>query len=77
MVRYEFVIKDNQSDMLELEYDPEHDEKNMWVSITDADGNTGIPVYISIQDVKSLKCFVDLVLSAMERAKLEKELDNG
>jgi hypothetical protein len=66
---YGFTITDQDGDLVEFEYDPKTDEKNMVVWVVDIGGTAGVYVNVSLADAIALKSFLTLAINAMAKTE--------
>ena len=64
---YGFSIKDQDGDLVEFEYDPKTDAKNMTVWVVDIDEESSVYVNVSLADAIALKSFLTLAINAMAK----------
>jgi hypothetical protein len=66
---YGFSIKDQDGDLVEFEYDPKTDAKNMTVWVVDIDEESSVYVNVSLADAIALKSFLTLTINAMAKTE--------
>jgi hypothetical protein len=66
---YGFSIKDQDGDLVEFEYDPKTDAKNMTVWVVDIDEESSVYVNVSLADAIALKSFLTLAINAMAKTE--------
>jgi hypothetical protein len=69
MQGYGFSIKDQDGDLVEFEYDPKTDGKNMTVWVVDIDEESSVYVNVSLADAIALKSFLTLAINAMAKTE--------
>jgi hypothetical protein len=66
---YGFTITDQDGDLVEFEYNPKTDEKNMTVWVVDIDEESSVYVNVSLADAIALKSFLTLAIKAMAKTE--------
>lgn len=69
MQLYGFTITDEDGDLVEFEYDPKTDAKNMTILVSDIDETDGVYVNICLADAIALKSFLTLAINAMAKTE--------
>lgn len=69
MQMYGFTITDQDGDLVEFEYNPKTDEKNMTVGVVDIDEESSVYVNVSLADAIALKSFLTLAINAMAKTE--------
>ena len=69
MQMYGFTITDQDGDLVEFEYNPKTDEKNMTVWVVDIDEQSSVYVNVSLADAIALKSFLTLAINAMAKTE--------
>jgi hypothetical protein len=66
---YGFTITDQDGDLVEFEYNPKTDAKNMTVWVVDIDEESSVYVNVSLADAIALKSFLTLAINAMAKTE--------
>ena len=69
MQMYGFTITDQDGDLVEFEYNPKTDAKNMTVWVVDIDEESSVYVNVSLADAIALKSFLTLAINAMAKTE--------
>ena len=67
MQMYGFTITDQDGDLVEFEYNPKTDAKNMTVWVVDIDEESSVYVNVSLADAIALKSFLTLAINEMAK----------